>query len=274
MARRPAWWLTVLAKIWPITWISAKATTWPVLGPLIAKISLPLFSGTNLNISYIPINEKGDPGKTSLLPVQVVEALINRSSHHAIIKRCTCRDARQCEEHPIQLGCLFLGEGAKAIDARIAYHVSADKAVDHLQKAVNDGLVPMVGRVKIDNYIWGVPDHGKLVTICFCCHCCCTILTSLKYFPKEASDSLVPLDGLHIETDVDLCDGCGICVDACPAEALRMDDTKVQHDSEKCKSCGRCISMCPKNAVSVWVEDIDDAVDALSERIKPMADLG
>lgn len=274
MARRPGWWLTVLAKIWPITWISAKATTWPVLGPLVAKMALPLFSGNNLDITYIPINEKVAVNEPSLLPVQVVEALIHRSSHHAIIKRCTCRDARQCKEHPIQLGCLFLGEGAKEIDSRIARHVSKQEAVEHLHQSVQNGRVPMVGRVKIDNYIWGVRDLGKLVTICFCCHCCCTLLTSLKYLPKEATDSLVPLKGLHMEIDPALCDACEICVEACHAKALKCKDMKIIRDLKKCKGCGRCIAVCPKNAVSVRVDNIDEAINDLAERIKPIADLG
>ncbi len=273
MSKRPEWWLTVLAKIWPITWISAKATTWPVVGPMVAKIALPLFSGNNLNITYIPINEQVPASITSLLPVQVVEALIHRSSHHAIIKRCTCRDARQCTEHPIELGCMFLGEGAKDIDPRISSHVSKEEAIAHLHKAVHHGLVPMVGRVKIDNYIWGVRDRGKLVTICFCCQCCCTILTSLKYFPEDALDSLVALKGLHIETDPDLCDGCGLCMDPCPANALKVENLKIIRDVHKCKSCGRCVTVCPKHAVRVTLDDMDTAVDDLICRIRPLADL-
>ena len=273
MSRRPEWWLTVLAKIWPITWISAKATTWPVLGPIVAKIALPLFSGSNLNISYIPIDEQISPGVSSLLPVQVVEALIHRSSYYAIIKRCTCRDARQCREHPMELGCMFLGEAAKDIDSRIARHVSKDDAIEHLHKTVLNGLVPMVGRVKIDNYIWGVRDYGKLVTVCFCCQCCCTILTSLKYLPENALDSVITLKGIYIKIDQDLCDGCGICVEGCPVEALKVDGLQITHDLQKCKSCGRCVAVCPKNAVSVEVEDIDTAIEDLTERIKPMAEL-
>ena len=120
MSRRPAWWLPVLARIWPITWMSAKATTWPVVGGLIARLTLPLFSGKNLDVSYIPINETLTPPGSTPLPVAVVEELIRRSAHRVIIDKCTCRDARRCEEHPVEMGCTLLGEGTREIDPRIA----------------------------------------------------------------------------------------------------------------------------------------------------------
>ncbi|MGV7927330.1 MAG: hypothetical protein AB2L13_00245 [Spirochaetota bacterium] len=100
MSRRPAWWLPVLARIWPITWMSAKATTWPVVGGFIARLTLPLFSGKNLNVSYIPINETLTPPGSTPLPLAVVEELIRRSAHRVIINKCTCRDARAVRGAP------------------------------------------------------------------------------------------------------------------------------------------------------------------------------
>lgn len=275
MSVRPEWWLSVLAKIWPITWISARATKWPVVGGLIARLALPTFSKKNLNITYIPVNENiGDVGGSSLLPRQVIEKLIRRSSHRAIIHRCTCRDAKGCKEHPIELGCLFLGEGAKEIDPRIARHVSVEDALEHVDKCLEDGLIPMTGRVKIDNFIWGVRDRGRLLTFCFCCRCCCTILNSGKFLPKEAANSIVPLQGLRIITDYDLCKVCGTCVDECPMGAITIRGGKVHHDEDLCISCGICITVCPEGALHAEVEDVDVAIDELMDRINSMIDIG
>ena len=275
MSVRPEWWLSVLAKIWPITWISARATKWPVVGGLIARVALPTFSKKNLNITYIPINENiSDAGGSSLLPRQVIENLIRRSSHRAIIHRCTCRDAKGCKEHPIDLGCLFLGEGAKDIDPRIARHVSVEDALEHVDKCLEDGLIPMTGRVKLDNFIWGVPDRGRLLTFCFCCRCCCTILNSGKFLPKEAANSIVPLQGLRIITDHDLCVACGNCVDECPMGALTIHEGKVYNDEDLCIGCGICISVCPEGAIHAEVEDVDAAIDELTNRIDSMVDIG
>jgi len=183
MSRRPSWWLTVLAKIWPVTWLSARATQIPVVGKFVAMMTLPLFTRRILNVSYIPINRSVEGVDNTWLPQELAERLIRESSHRVIINRCTCRDDRQCMEHPIEYGCTLLGDGTKEIDPRIARHVSVDEAIEHLRRTLDDGLMPMIGRVKIDNYIWGVKDRGKLLTMCPCCRCCCTILNSGKYFP-------------------------------------------------------------------------------------------
>ncbi len=122
--------------------------------------------------------------------------------HH---QQVHCRDARQCEEHPVEMGCTLLGEGTREIDPRIARHVSVDEAIEHLHATLREGLIPMTGRVRIDNFIWGVRDRGKLLTICHCCRCCCTILNSGKYLPVSASAALVPLKGVDVRSTVIHC---------------------------------------------------------------------
>ena len=71
MGQRPRWWLSVLARIRPLTWISARAARWPVVGPVVEKLTLPLFSGDSLNITYLPIQRPLSPPQGSLLPIRV-----------------------------------------------------------------------------------------------------------------------------------------------------------------------------------------------------------
>jgi UDP-glucose 4-epimerase len=272
MSRRPAWWLYFLAKIWPITWISAQATQWPIVGGLIARLTVPMFSKKNLNISYIPINANVEGATSSPLPTAIVEELIRRSSHRVLINRCTCRDAKHCKEHPVEYACTLLGEGTREIDPRIARHASVDEAIAHHHKVVADGLIPMTGRVKVDNLIWGVRDEGKLLTVCYCCRCCCTILNSGKYFPPEAAKSLVKLKGLDIIVDRDRCTGCGTCVAECFMDAIKLENLTACHDAQSCKGCGRCATVCPVNAVTVRVSDMDAAVTDLMGRIDGLID--
>lgn len=272
MSRRPRWWLTILAAVWPITWLSARATRLPIIGGVVAALSLPLFSKKNLNVSYIPINETMEGTQSSFLPREAASELIRRSGHRVIIERCTCRDDRTCTEHPIDYGCTLLGEGTKEIDPRIARHVTVDEALAHLDRTLADGLIPMIGRVKIDNLIWGVKDRGKLLTICHCCRCCCTILNSGKYLPDEAARSLVRLEGLLIDIDTNACVRCGACIDECFMGSLTLEGDRVVRNEETCKGCGRCVTVCPHDAVSIHIDDMDRTMNELMGRIEGLID--
>ena len=54
---------------------------------------------------------------------------------------------------------------------------------------------------------------------------------------------------MAVTIDVDECVGCGVCADACPADALTVDG-KCEVDADKCVDCGTCIDECPTDAIS------------------------
>lgn len=55
-----------------------------------------------------------------------------------------------------------------------------------------------------------------------------------------------------IEIDVDKCNGCGVCVDACHEGAIRMVDGKARLVSDSyCDGLGGCLEPCPTGALSL-----------------------
>ncbi|MBN1624990.1 MAG: ferredoxin family protein [Deltaproteobacteria bacterium] len=57
--------------------------------------------------------------------------------------------------------------------------------------------------------------------------------------------------------DAELCIGCGICVESCPTDVIRMDDkTKkaVIKYPEDCQLCGFCAIDCPQGAIYISPE--------------------
>ncbi|MFC2070636.1 ferredoxin family protein [Chloroflexota bacterium] len=54
--------------------------------------------------------------------------------------------------------------------------------------------------------------------------------------------------------DLDLCNGCGLCFDACPMDVIRIDEeTKkaVIKYPEECMCCAYCDFECPEGAIYV-----------------------
>jgi electron transfer flavoprotein alpha subunit len=66
---------------------------------------------------------------------------------------------------------------------------------------------------------------------------------------------------IMLKISEDKCIGCKICIDKCPFNALKMENSIAVVDMEKCTLCGACVEPCPVDAI------------ALEEKKKPKKDL-
>jgi NAD-dependent dihydropyrimidine dehydrogenase PreA subunit len=49
-----------------------------------------------------------------------------------------------------------------------------------------------------------------------------------------------------------LCDGCGLCAEHCPGDAVEMIDQKPQiTEPLNCTYCGICEEICPRSAIEL-----------------------
>lgn len=63
---------------------------------------------------------------------------------------------------------------------------------------------------------------------------------------------------MGVMIDFELCDGCGICVNSCPMDVIRMDkehQKAVIKYLEDCKICKWCAIDCPTKAITVSLEN-------------------
>jgi len=51
--------------------------------------------------------------------------------------------------------------------------------------------------------------------------------------------------------DPEECTGCESCVDACPTDAIEMQDDIAVVDPETCEDCGDCVEACPVEAITL-----------------------
>ena len=59
------------------------------------------------------------------------------------------------------------------------------------------------------------------------------------------------------------CAACGKCVEACPANALRLTDEEIVRARDVCTVCGACASACPNEAMETIGKELspDEIVD-------------
>lgn len=58
------------------------------------------------------------------------------------------------------------------------------------------------------------------------------------------------MDDQKAKVDADACVACGACEDACPEEAISVDEVAVV-DESKCTGCGSCVDSCPEEAITL-----------------------
>lgn len=56
---------------------------------------------------------------------------------------------------------------------------------------------------------------------------------------------------MSVKADLSKCNGCGDCVDACPTEALKVENEKIVVNGDECSDCGACVDTCEKGVLAL-----------------------
>jgi ferredoxin len=209
--------------------------------------------------------------ENTVLPSQVLTKMIQKSRYHFIMDNCICRTSNDCQDYPHDIGCLFLGKGSQRISPKLGRVVSAAEAVQHVNRCQEAGLVPIIGRNKIDSLWLNTGPKEELLSICHCCQCCC-LWKMTPNLPENMSSGISSMEGVEIIFNDDLCNNCGLCArDICFVDAITVTDGNTKRDQQKCRICGRCAEICPKGAVKIEMNE--DALKRSLERVEPLVDV-
>lgn len=77
----------------------------------------------------------------------------------------------------------------------------------------------------------------------------CELLCAMEHYtesnPKKAALNIVghfPAPGTY---EIQMCNQCGDCAEACPVEAIKERDGAYYIDAEECTGCMVCVDVCP-----------------------------
>jgi uncharacterized protein (DUF362 family)/NAD-dependent dihydropyrimidine dehydrogenase PreA subunit len=142
------------------------------------------------------------------------------------------------------VGLLFAGADALAVDAVVAATIGLSvSAVPYLALAAEAGHLP-ASAAEIE--VRGVPQAEARVP-----GFVLPANARKTNFPRWFDDVMRRTLTAKAVIVPELCIGCGICAEHCPAGAITVTAKQASIDEKQCIRCYCCQEMCPQNAVSL-----------------------
>jgi Pyruvate/2-oxoacid:ferredoxin oxidoreductase delta subunit len=157
---------------------------------------------------------------------------------------CSCRHEKlhvgekRCDI-PLETCTSFDGAADVLIKHGMAKEVSREEMRDNLASSREKGLV-----------LCGDNVRNNVSFICHCCSCCCNVLLGVSRFGYP---NVVVTSNYIARIDTDECLKCGICVEACPVNAISEGENHDYPEVNEsiCLGCGVCALRCQSESLKL-----------------------
>lgn len=172
--------------------------------------------------------------------------LIEGTKGPIAVMNCVCRQGKEltgepCRQTDARRVCMtFKGAARRLVEEGTAQVVTRVEALALTRRAEEDGMVLQ-------------PENTQdPLFMCFCCGCCCGVLTTAKRFPHPAE---YLQSNYRAVVDPEVCTECETCRSRCPMEALDSSNGATRVDHHRCIGCGLCVTTCPSEALALVAKE-------------------
>ena len=177
-----------------------------------------------------------------ILPYPMARDIVLKSPINITLYECACRHARPNGCTPTDVCMTFGGTSA---DFQLDHNPQSARRIT--QKEALDILRAEHERGHLHSAWFKDVLGDRLFAICNCCKCCCGGIEAMtKYGARTMVSS-----GFVAAIDEGNCTACGVCIDACPFNALLMETGTTTVDRAKCMGCGVCQGQCRFEAIAL-----------------------
>lgn len=176
-----------------------------------------------------------------IVPFATARDIVLKGPPEIVAYECGCRQSSPKPCHPTQV-CMVIGQ--PFVDFILEHHPKTSRRIDREEalKLIEEEH----DRGHLQSAWFKDISFGRFYALCNCCKCCCVGIQAVAKhgIPMAASSGYVA------RVDEALCSACSRCEEACPFDAIDVEDTAVVR-WEKCLGCGVCVGQCTGGAVTL-----------------------
>jgi ferredoxin len=195
-----------------------------------------------------------------VIPYRLARELVLEDPDHIVALECPCRSARATPCMPLDV-CLVVGEPFASFTAE--HHPGRARWITSGEA---EGILEREhARGHVQHAFFKDAMLGRFYAICNCCPCCCGAMQA-----HRQGTPMLAASGYRALVDPAGCSGCEACLDVCPFDAIRMQDSVPFPEPVKCMGCGVCVSACTAGALSL-VRDPQQGIPLELDRLMQAA---